>query len=304
MGAPGGTSLSPTVRRRSLQGGLALLAILAIALACESSWKPPEPTGHRRTGSVPEAGAHIGAEACSDCHASFAGHFLASDDHGDCESCHGPGQLHAHTALARDIAQPGNDRCESCHQIGHRTLMGWTSSRHAASGVLCSDCHATHDRELLLVRPVGTLEASMLPSAGTITRMCSSCHAEVVARFDLPSHHPMREGMLECTDCHEAHGETSISLGPDTGMCTSCHQEVAGPWVYEHAPVSEDCGHCHAPHGASDDFLLEIPQPASCISCHTIPISGAIHDPWAYTTRCTDCHNAVHGSYTDPILRR
>ena len=112
--------------------------------------------------------------------------------------------------------------------------MGWTSSRHAASGVLCSDCHATHDRELFLVRPVGTLGASMLPSAGTITRMCSSCHAEVVARFDLPSHHPMREGMLECTDCHEAHGETSISLGPDTRMCTSCHQEVAGPWVYEH----------------------------------------------------------------------
>ncbi len=74
--------------------------------------------------------------------------------------------------------------------------------------------------------------------------------------------------------------------------------------MYEHAPVGEDCGHCHAPHGASDDFLLELPQPASCISCHTIPISGAIHDPWAFTTRCTDCHNAVHGSYTDPSLRR
>ena len=87
-------------------------------------------------------------------------------------------------------------------------------------------------------------------------------------------------------------------------MCTTCHQEIAGPWIYEHAPVSEDCGHCHTPHGASADFLLEVPQPAGCINCHSLPISGAVHEPWAFTTRCTDCHSAVHGSYTDPVLRR
>ena len=182
--------------------------------------------------------------------------------------------------------------------------MGWTSSRHARGGVLCSDCHDPHNRELFHIRAVDELEAAMLPDAGDVTRLCGSCHGEIVAQFNLPSHHPMGEGMLDCTDCHDAHGATRASLGAATRMCTTCHQEIAGPWIYEHAPVSEDCGYCHSPHGASADFLLEIPQPASCISCHTIPISGAVHDPWAYTTRCTDCHNAVHGSYTDPILRR
>ena len=69
-------------------------------------------------------------------------------------------------------------------------------------------------------------------------------------------------------------------------------------------PAAEDCAHCHVPHGASTDDLLETSQPAVCISCHTLSTSGAVHDPWAFTTRCTDCHNAVHGSYTDPHLRR
>jgi predicted CXXCH cytochrome family protein len=68
--------------------------------------------------------------------------------------------------------------------------------------------------------------------------------------------------------------------------------------------VSEDCGYCHVPHGASADFLLEAPQPASCISCHTLPIQGAVHQPYAFTTACTNCHNAVHGSYSDPHLRQ
>jgi DmsE family decaheme c-type cytochrome len=134
--------------------------------------------------------------------------------------------------------------------------------------------------------------------------MCVSCHPEVRAQFDLPSHHPIAEGMVGCTDCHGAHESRRETLGSATRQCVGCHQEVAGPWIYEHPPVNEDCGYCHAPHGASADFLLEASQPAACISCHTLPIAGAIHQPYAFTTACTDCHNAVHGSYTDPHLRK
>ncbi len=277
---------------------------LGATIACGSGWTLPEATGYRRTEPVQNAGAAIGAAACADCHASYEGHFVTSDYHADCETCHGPGERHAYTARARDIAQPGNKRCEACHQIGSKTLLGWPTSRHARAGVLCSDCHNTHNRELWHVRRVGKLEAGMLPFASGTTRVCASCHPGVVAQLNLPSHHPVREGMLECTDCHGAHEDRATSLGPDTRVCTTCHQEVAGPWIYEHAPVGEDCGYCHTPHGATADFLLGVPQPAGCISCHTIPISGAVHDPWAFTTRCTDCHNAIHGSYTDPILRR
>jgi predicted CXXCH cytochrome family protein len=110
--------------------------------------------------------------------------------------------------------------------------------------------------------------------------------------------------MVQCTDCHGAHESRKQTLGALTRRCTACHQEVAGPWIYEHPPVNEDCGYCHAPHGASADFLLETSQPAACISCHTLPIAGAIHQPFAFTTACTDYHNAVHGSYADPHLRK
>ncbi len=110
--------------------------------------------------------------------------------------------------------------------------------------------------------------------------------------------------MVQCTDCHGAHESRRQTLGALTRRCTECHQEVAGPWIYEHPPVNEDCSYCHAAHGASADFLLETSQPATCISCHTLPIAGAVHQPFAFTTACTDCHNAVHGSYTDPHLRK
>jgi DmsE family decaheme c-type cytochrome len=272
--------------------------------ACVSRWTPPHQVGRHRTQPVSGAGAEIGAQQCYACHDSFEGHFVASDEHADCESCHGPGQLHAYTARASDIRYPENESCAACHQIGSKTLLGWTTSEHARSGVLCSDCHDTHNRELLHVRRAAKAQGAMLRHAGGVTRMCVSCHAEVAAQFDLPSHHPMREGMLECTGCHGAHENHRVTLGATTQLCASCHQEVMGPWIYEHPPVTEDCGYCHAPHGASADFLLETSQPAACISCHTLPIAGAVHDPYAFTTSCTDCHNSIHGSFTDPHLRR
>jgi DmsE family decaheme c-type cytochrome len=126
----------------------------------------------------------------------------------------------------------------------------------------------------------------------------------VAASFDLPSHHPLREGMLGCTDCHAPHGERGVALGAATQLCSGCHQDYAGPWIYEHGPVTEDCGHCHAPHGASSRALLVTNEPGVCISCHTVAEAGAVHDPFAFVTRCSDCHSAVHGSYADPHLRR
>ena len=250
------------------------------------------------------AGGQIGAEACFDCHDSFEGHFASSSAHGDCETCHGPAQLHEHTARASDIGYPSNEDCAACHQIGRKTLLRWSTSTHARSGVLCSDCHDTRNREPWNLRGADELGKTILPRAGASTHTCAPCHQEVVAQLALPSHHPVAEGMLDCTDCHGAHSDRAVRHGPPTRVCVECHQEVAGPWIWEHAPVNEDCGYCHVPHGASADFLLEPNQPAACISCHSIATSGAVHDPYAFATRCTDCHSAVHGSTTDRVLRR
>jgi DmsE family decaheme c-type cytochrome len=280
-----------------------LLGFVALA-ACVIPWTLPTPTGYQRVETANRPGKAIGAEQCYACHASFDTHRVSTEYHADCESCHGPGQMHNYTAKPQDIRYPANADCEACHQTGRRTLQGWTTSGHARNGVLCSDCHDTHNQEPEHVRLATRIEGERLRDAGNTTQMCSACHPEVAAQLDLPSHHPVREGMIGCTDCHKPHEGRKQTLGARTQVCTSCHQEVNGPWIYEHAPVTENCGYCHTPHGASADNLLAVSEPGGCISCHSLATAGAAHDPWAFTTRCTDCHSAVHGSYTDPHLRR
>lgn len=288
------------LRRRLGAAGV----LVAALLACVSGWSPPPPLGYHRTEPVPGAGSPIGAEACQACHPSDGDFFLPSGAHADCESCHGAGELHVQTFEAANIRYPSSRDCATCHRIGSRTLLGWSSSPHARSNVICSDCHNPHNHELYHLRKVGRVEDVVLSHAAPSSRLCVGCHPDVRAQLGLPSHHPIAEGMLRCTDCHDPHEGHRESLGARTNRCTVCHQEEAGPWIYDHPPVNEDCGYCHVPHGASADFLLEASQPAACISCHTLPTAGAIHQPYAFTTDCTDCHNAVHGSYTDPLLRR
>ena len=291
--------LRPTPGARSLALGLALGTVIACL-----PWSPGPPEGHHRTQPVEGAGAEIGSDACYACHDSFEGHFVASDHHKGCESCHGAGELHAYTARASDVRFPASADCIACHERGSHDLFGWAGSIHARADVSCSDCHDTHNRELWNLRPPPPAQAAAMRNATAASQLCLGCHPGVRAQLDLPSHHPVVEGMVGCTDCHHPHRDARESRAARISRCEGCHQEVVGPWIFEHAPVAEDCGHCHVPHGASADALLEASQPAACISCHSIPIAGAVHQPFAFSTACTDCHSAVHGSYSDPHLRQ
>ena len=279
------------------------LLLLAVA-ACMTTLSARDLRPTHRSAPVEGANERLGSEECLFCHEEVGGHAAAPRYHADCESCHGPGELHAGSEEAVDIRFPSNEDCEGCHDTGHRTLLGWTMSEHNRGGVYCTDCHAAHDREPWNLRHPDPVARAVSPHASDVTRMCSNCHPEVAASFALPSRHPLREGMIGCTDCHAPHGDPRAELGAATALCAGCHQDYAGPWIYEHAPVTEDCGSCHAPHGASSRALLATNEPGVCISCHSVAESGAVHDPFAFVTRCTDCHSAVHGSYADPQLRR
>lgn len=274
-----------------------------VQLACTQLAPEPEPQpgDYRRTAAVEGADQRLGAESCGLCH----GHQGAPGHHADCESCHGPGELHVRNALdLSGIRFPGNADCLTCHETGHRGLLRWSSSEHERAGLLCADCHDPHNLEPRHLRAADPLQRTLLPQARAETRICVGCHRDVAAKLNLPSHHPVREGMLGCADCHAPHGSARTSLGAETARCTGCHQAQAGPWIFEHTPVAEDCGYCHVPHGAVADKLLVTNQPGACAYCHSLAEFGAVHEPQAYTTRCTDCHGAVHGSYADPHLRR
>ena len=261
------------------------------------------PSFHR-TAAVEGATERVGGDECEACHDEVKGFAPSPAYHSDCEACHGSGERHIDSEDPVDIRFPSNADCEACHAVGKRTLMNWSRSEHNRGGVLCTDCHDPHNREPMHVRDAGTLGRAMLGDAGSTTRMCANCHPDVAASFDLPSHHPLQEGMLDCTDCHLPHGDRKVALGAATRVCTHCHQDLAGPWIYEHPPATEDCTYCHAPHGTSARTLLQVDEPGTCISCHSVAQSGSVHEPWAFSSRCSDCHSAIHGSYEDPHLRR
>lgn len=298
------------IGRRPPLVGLALCWLLALGLLAGILFGPAAcarleagSAAHRYERVEPVAGAteRLGDAGCQRCH----GHQPAPEHHRGCEQCHGPGALHVRRAGAPGaIRFPDNAACLDCHERGSRSHLDWAASPHRRAGLLCSSCHDPHDSEPGHLRAPTTLAAARFARADSGTGLCVDCHPEVAARLDLPSHHPVREGLLACFDCHPPHARASGGPGPRNASCTGCHAEQEGPWIHEHLPVAEDCGLCHVPHGSSAPALLEASQPGACVSCHTVAELGATHRPQAFVTRCTDCHGAIHGSYADPFLRR
>lgn len=268
------------------------------------------------------ARAGTGDDLCAGCHeevvaaftATAHGTYLAerSASGGTCQSCHGSGEQHLEAGDPEKILNPakrdqfvGSDPCLSCHTGPE--FDEWSSSRHHSDDVRCASCHKVH-------QPASTMTPLQSPD------MCYSCHAEVKAAATMPSHHPIAEGKIACVDCHNPHGGPARLTQENTGrdLCFSCHAEKEGPFVFEHAPVSEDCMVCHNPHGTVADNLLKQSEPTLCLSCHamhfhataegvdgpfTVPLNSSRNgvstpDGWkvGMLTKCTQCHNAVHGT--------
>jgi DmsE family decaheme c-type cytochrome len=314
---------------RSLAAALAIIAAASAAIAaCATAWRPEPQFYHRTTADLAEAEV-LGFEDCLDCHEEVAGRAPIPTYHEDCEACHGFGSVHADTEEPEDIRFPASADCLACHEKGRDTHLAWATGEHERAGLICSDCHDPHQREPNLLRIGGEIRFGYLDPNSTL---CVQCHTDVASRLNFPSHHPVREGMLSCTDCHASHGDTRTALGDRVSLCAKCHQDYVGPWIFEHAPAAEDCTMCHNPHGSAAPNLLDTSMPALCLSCHSTA------DPWhfratgepglqtistdnprppgqrdemitmlgagAFYTRCTDCHGAIHGSYQDRHLRR
>jgi DmsE family decaheme c-type cytochrome len=142
--------------------------------------------------------------------------------------------------------------------------------------------------------------------------VCYACHKQQRADFLKASSHPVRGGRMACSDCHNAHGSSSqASLNKLTlnQTCYSCHTDKRGPVLWEHAPVSEDCGLCHTPHGSPRQALLIKSPPLLCQECHSaaghpavartgaaLPAEGAVGAIFVIAGSCTNCHAQVHGS--------
>jgi DmsE family decaheme c-type cytochrome len=143
----------------------------------------------------------------------------------------------------------------------------------------------------------------------TQTEVCFTCHKEQRNQVNKPSHHPIVEGKMTCSSCHNVHGDNPKQLvkASTNETCYTCHMEKRGPFVHNHEPVSEDCSICHQPHGTTVPNLLKARVPFLCQDCHgdgshRLQV-GAL--PTAQTTGsgavgtvgrgCLNCHTNIHG---------
>lgn len=269
--------------------------------------------------STPQAlpAGYVGSEMCSTCHTELAHSFADNPHakmvlmHGDksltCENCHGPGQAHVEgggdvTKIFRfdkASAQQIDAKCMSCHAGVH---PNFERSPHAKAGLSCVSCHSVHH---------STTPKFLLTSAQP--QLCESCHTDVKGQFAMPFHHPVPEGAVKCTDCHDPHGTFQNaqlrSTADQNQICTRCHSDVRGPFVFEHPAVKAvGCLGCHSPHGSENARLLNMPAVnALCNQCHS-PVAGdTFHSMGAGSseiTPCTNCHTMIHGSNVNAAFIR
>jgi predicted CXXCH cytochrome family protein len=270
-------------RRRWLVLGAGTTVLLFAVISCQ--------TVNRAVVQLPDVpGAkYIGSRECEQCHEEIYKNFVTADHarlitdgpnalNAGCESCHGPSSLHSDSG--GEIKPP----------------YSFTSGRP----------HSGSFGGQLAVEPARATET-----------VCLQCHNDVRGQFNLPSHHPVPEGRMTCTDCHPphkgiAHKGGSTRLTSQEENCLQCHPSQRGPHVFEHEAMREGCTTCHSSHGTVNAKLLTVRDSNLCLKCHfqrvqngSIRIGGSDHTLRVQQGTCwtAGCHEAVHGSRVNSSLR-
>ena len=265
----------------------------------------------------------VGVDVCKGCHEGYYNSYAANihakkaipdspANRNACESCHGPGAAHVAKGGGKgtDIiafgkkedAKKKSTQCLFCHDES-KHLAFWGMSKHKSAGVSCDSCHSGH------AGGEKNLRAAQ-------SDLCYGCHKDIKLQANKQSHHPIREGLIKCSDCHDPHG----TFGPKmvkadvvNELCYKCHADKRGPFMWEHPPVEENCLTCHAVHGSNHTSLLASKMPYLCQSCHTgsghprVPygpfdssFTGAAttltQRPKYVVRSCVNCHVNIHGS--------
>ncbi len=170
---------------------------------------------------------YVGMETCAACHEDqvkryrLESHYGTSLEEGEkivgeaCESCHGPGSLHAESAGDKSkIIRYSPERCFACH-VDKKAQFQLQYHHPVTEGQMsCMDCHDMHNTGTA-THAITDLERS--------NEKCFKCHKEMKGPFVF-EHDPVRDG---CQVCHEPHGGVynKLLVADDNALCLRCHWE-------------------------------------------------------------------------------
>lgn len=297
---------------------IALLFYLGVAEAKEVDWGALNP-------ALKDATFVADRGECESCHEDYVKAFDKTNiarsfrfnppKQGNvCEVCHGPSSKHlkeaeqlqktpggiativSYTPKSPLTPQQRSKACLQCHE-GTRRMEGglrmeWHSGLHNASDVTCNSCHYVmerrSDKSLFIYEDAKTA--------------CYKCHPDRKSHNLKASHMPIKEGKIDCNNCHNPHSSSPkmLKASSTNEMCYSCHAEKRGPFLWEHAVVRENCVNCHDPHGSNNPGLLNAKGPFLCTRCHqygghvNLPRYNRSSQP--YGQGCINCHTRIHGS--------
>ena len=204
----------------------------------------------------------------------------------------------------------GMDVCATCHE---KEVREYKFSTHARIKIKddttgAEDCEICHGPGSTHVDNGGGKGTIINPKRDP--EICFTCHTDKRMQFRLPYHHPVLEGKMSCSDCHDPHGIdvmpwTATSENAVNEVCFKCHNDKRGPYIWEHDALKDGCTSCHQVHGSVNDKMLITSDYNLCLRCHataTYPLGHGTR--WAEgTCWAAGCHQAVHGSNFNNHLR-
>jgi predicted CXXCH cytochrome family protein len=210
----------------------------------------------------------------------------------------------------------GMDTCVMCHEDEYRQFKLSTHYRifvksDATGAEGCEVCHGPGSVHVDASGGKGNII-----NPGRDPEICFTCHTDKKMQFRLPYHHPVLEGKMSCTDCHDPHGIdvkpwTATSEDAVNEVCFKCHADKRGPYIWKHDALKEGCTTCHQVHGSVNDKMLIARDYNLCLRCHAMnnyPYghgqNGQFHD-WTSAGACwsAGCHAEPHGSNFDHYFR-
>jgi DmsE family decaheme c-type cytochrome len=301
---------------------LFVFSLVAALMAC---------AGRTASAQAASPGAWTASD-CATCHDKAVTPAFQHSGHGQqknqdkvCATCHKNVDEHFAAKMAGADKAPSpslkilkasdaNATCLTCHEKGART--NWYGGTHDRRDVTCISCHSVHNYK--------SAKAQLKTAQDFDT--CFTCHKQMRAKFQRTSHHPLREGKMQCSSCHNPHDSTQpkmISASSVNEKCYQCHTEKRGPFLWEHEPVRENCVTCHDPHGSNHPRLTIAMQPYLCQRCHAnsghpgtiydkanavggplvaaqppvgVTTTQTIVSPRILSRGCPNCHQMIHGS--------